>query len=102
MQFQLGDGLWRFQGRTYLLRLTLGGLAELSSRLSLSGPDALASTLRSMSPETGRVLLEVLLRPALPLEDAGPSAAALQNADIVTALPIICEVFEYAFSHERK
>jgi len=98
MGFQNGDGRLKCRGQVFILRLTLGGLAEISTRLSLTGPMALMQGLRSLQPDEGRVLLECLMRPAPPLEDARSPAADFTPEDIVAALPVICDVFEKAFT----
>lgn len=103
MAFQVGDGHVVINNCRYGLRLTVGALAEISTRLSLFGPDTLMQGLRSLQAEEGRVLLESLMRPCLPPDGANPvgsgsPVARLTEADIAKALPAICEVFEHAFA----
>ena len=43
MGYQKGDEIITVAGQDYGLRLTMGALAELDTRLSLSGPTALAT-----------------------------------------------------------
>lgn len=46
------------------LRLTVGGLAELSDRFHAASPVALADQIRDLSPDGARHLLTALLRPS--------------------------------------
>ena len=102
MGFQKGDFYIVIEQQAYGLRLTMGALAEISSRLSAAGPQALAMRLRSLTPADGRVLLACVMRPCLPPEDTRRrSVATLSDAEISSLLPVICQLFEQAFSHER-
>ena len=97
---QKGDGFITVSGKNYGLRLTMGALAELDTRLSLSGPAALAKRLRHISPDEARVLLACVMRPCSPSRGCAASAASFSEADIAAATPAVCRLFEEAFSHE--
>lgn len=97
MSYQKGDGLITIAGKNYGLRLTIGALAELNTRLSLSGPTALATRFRQVSVEEARVLLACVMRPYFREEEAPPPAATFTDIDIANALPEICRLFEEAF-----
>ena len=99
MGFQRGDQRLTIKDQTYGLRLTMGALAEITSRLSASGPQELSLRLRSMSVAEGRVLLACVMRPCLPLgADVTGLAASFSDEDIAQAMPIICRLFEDSFS----
>ena len=66
MGYQKGDGIITVAGQNYGLRLTMGALAELDTRLSLSGPTALATRFKQASREEASVLLACVMRPCLP------------------------------------
>ncbi len=104
MDFQRGDIHIILSGRSYALRLTLGALAEISSRLSVRGPQELSLRLRKLSPADGRVLLACVMRPCLsPLVGSAAiaePAADFSPRDIARALPAICQLFEEAFACE--
>lgn len=64
--FQKGDVPLKIEGRTYRLRLTLGALAEIESRLGVKGPLELAKKIRSFgqqnrSDHEAMTLLECLM-----------------------------------------
>jgi hypothetical protein len=102
MGFQSGDGSILIDGRTYNLRLTMGALAEITSRLSVSGPQELSFHLRSLTAADGRVLLACMMRPCLPSKvNVIRLAAHLSDSDIAAAMPIICRLFEEGFSDEK-
>lgn len=98
MPYQKGDGLITVSGQEYGLRLTMGALAELDTRLSLSGPAALASRLRHLSSKEARVLLACVMRPCAPSKDAHASAAKLSDAQVASVMPQVCALFETAFA----
>ena len=104
MDFQRGDIHITLAGQSYGLRLTMGALAEISSRLSVRGPQDLSLRLRNLSPADGRVLLACVMRPCLsPLAGSAAlaePAANFSRQDIVRALPAICQLFEQAFARE--
>lgn len=102
MSFQKGDLHIVIRQQSYGLRLTVGALAEISSRLCAAGPQMLAERLRRLSPADGRVLLACVMRPCLPPEDMRRrSVTHLSDAEIRALLPDICALFEQAFSHEK-
>ncbi len=98
MIYQKGDGLITVSGTEYGLRLTMGALAELDTRLSLSGPAALAYRLRQMSSSEARVLLACVMRPCAPSEAAAAPAASFSDAEIAKIMPQVCALFEDAFA----
>jgi len=99
MGFQSGDESFVIDGKPYGLRLTLGVLAELNSRLSVKGPRDLSLRLRALSPAEGRVLLACVMRPCLSQgADVTGLAANFSQSDIARAMPAICRLFEEAFS----
>lgn len=105
MEFQRGDVPITLSGQDYILRLTMGALAEISSRLSVRGPQDLSLRLRNLSPADGRVLLACVMRPCLsPLADGHAGAALAVHftaQDVARAMPSVCQLFEEAFSDER-
>ena len=99
MGFQRGDQRLTLQKQTYGLRLTMGALAEITSRLSARGPQELSLRLRSIDVAVGRVLLACVMRPCLPLgADVTGLAASFSGEDIAQVMPIICGLFEDSFS----
>ena len=99
MGYQCGDQHVTLQKTTYGLRLTMGALAEITSRLSAKGPQELSLRLRSLNAVDGRVLLACVMRPCLPLGiDVTRLAASFSGEDIAQAMPIICGLFEDSFS----
>lgn len=102
MGFQTGDQQIVIKGKSYVLRLTMGALAEITSRLSVSGPQELSGRLRHVTPRDGRVLLACVMRPCLPSKvNIIRLAAHFSDGDIAAALPAICRLFEEAFSNEK-
>ena len=102
MGYQCGDQLVTLQKTTYGLRLTMGALAEITSRLSAKGPQELSLRLRSLNAVGGRVLLACVMRPCLPLGiDVTRLAASFSEDDIARVMPVICRLFEEAFSDEK-
>lgn len=99
MSYQKGDVFITVSGKNYGLRLTMGALAELDTRLSLSGPAALAKRLRHLTPDEARVLLACVMRPCAPSGDVDASAASFSKTDIAQVMPQLCRLFEEAFSH---
>jgi len=87
----LSKGQIVIQGKIYGLRLTLGALAEITSRLSAKGPQDLSLRLRSLNAADGRVLLACLMC-------ADGPAVSLTDREIAKAMPVICKLFEEAFS----
>jgi len=99
MGFQSGDGAILIDGTSYNLRLTMGALAEINSRLSASGPQELSLRLRSLKADDGRVLLACMMRPCLPSKvNVIRLADHFSDGDIAAAMPVICRLFEEAFS----
>ena len=99
MAFQSGDQSVLIKGTSYSLRLTMGALAEINSRLSVSGPQELSLRLRSLKLADGRVLLACMMRPCLPSRvNVIRLAAHFSDGDIAAAMPAICRLFEEGFS----
>lgn len=103
--FRKGDVYVEIKGRRYILRLTLGALAEIDERLGVKGPLELAKKLKGFSADEGRVetalhLLECLLRPAFPapVSVGGVDIPALvKAADFKSFMPAITHLFEMSF-----
>jgi len=101
MAFQRGDQRVVISGKPYGLRLTMGALADIQSRLSVRGPQELSARLRGLNADDGRVLLACVMQPCLPSEAAlTGSAATASEEEVKDALPLICRLFEEAFSHD--
>ena len=103
MGFQKGDQRVFLGEKSFRLRLTIGSLAEINSRLGCSGPRELSDQLRTLTAAQARVLLACVMRPCLPVDssggqDADMSAALFSKADIAAAMAAICALFEEAFS----
>ncbi len=98
MTFQLGDVRASINGRSYVLRLTLGALAEIAERLSANSPQTLSQALRALTEAQARCLLSCLSCP--PLEAADISA--LGDDEVAALLPDICRVFERAFEAPKE
>ena len=100
--FQRGDKKIVIDNKTYGLRLTMGALAELNTRLSTGGTQGLSLRLRGLTPADGRVLLACVMRPCLSQQlDHTEPAAHSSDADIAAAMPMICRLFEEAFEHGK-
>lgn len=101
MGFQKGDQQIFIVGKTYDLRLTMGALAAISSRLEAAGPKELSARLRHLSAAQGRMLLACVMRPCF-LSETCPEglAARFSDSEIAEAMPIICCLFEEAFKHD--
>lgn len=106
MGYQKGDQQIVIEGKTYGLRLTMGALAELNTRLSANGPSELSARLRQLSAADARVLLTCVMRPCLPPDCSASGAcaqslaASFSGSDIAEAMPAICTLFEQAFAHD--
>ena len=99
MSFQLGDEMVLLKGKHYSLRLTMGALAELNTRLSVKGPQELSLRLRTLSSDDGRVLLACVMRPCLPIKsDHIRLAANFSDREISQAVLAVCRLFEEAFA----
>jgi len=92
MGYQKGDGTAVIGNHEYGLRLTMGALAEMSSKLSISGPAELAKCLRDMCRGHGCVVLRSLMRAC-----SSDVPTSFTDEDITRALPEICRLFEEAF-----
>jgi len=101
MYFQRGDKRIVINDKPYGLRLTMGVLAEINSRLSVKGPQQLSARLRSLNAAEGRVLLACTMRPCLPREGCiAMPAENFSDVEIARAMPVICKLFEEAFTHD--
>ena len=105
MGFQPGDQRVRIDTHTRTLRLTVGALAHIGSRLSAPGPKALAGAMRRIGPDEARVLLTCLLvadcssaEVTSAQSDFDKSVAQLSDADVLVFVPAICAVFEESFN----
>jgi len=63
VMYQPADQQVSIQGQDYSLRLTLGGLAEMSQSLKAAGPLALSARMKSLTAEHTQLMLTALLRP---------------------------------------
>lgn len=103
--YRKGDVSIQIEGVAYILRLTLGALAEIDHRLGVKGPLELAEKLKGFSAdqqsaEDALILLECLLRPAFPsLSRAGAVniPALVKCADPNMFMPKIASLFEMNF-----
>lgn len=106
--FRKGDVSIFIGGNAYVLRLTLGALAEIDQRLAVRGPVELAEKLRDLSAndesaDIAFTLLECLLRPAIsPPFGLGvadiPSLARQANPQ--EFMPVTSALFEQNFGGE--
>lgn len=102
MGHQKGDQQITLKGKAYTLRLTMGALADLNSRLCVKGPQDLSLRLRSLNAAQGRVLLACVMRPCLPRGAANAMpAATLSDAELSAVMPAVCKLFEEAFRDDR-
>ena len=105
MDYCRGDVLFGIGDTTYVLRLTLGALAEIDQRLGVNGPLELAEKLRRFSVDKASVnhafvLLECLLRPAFPspcMSGAVDISAIARKAKPAEFMRAITQVFELNF-----
>lgn len=100
--FRKSDILVLIDGETYILRLTLGALAEIDARLCVNGPLELAEKFKQFSAgktnaSDACILLECLLRSSLPPHAANIPAIA-KKADMHVVLPQIATLFETGFA----
>ncbi len=101
-----GDVLLGIGDTTYVLRLTLGALAEIDQRLGVNGPLELAEKLRRFSVDKASVnhafvLLECLLRPAFPspcMSGAADISTIARKAKPSEFMHAITQVFELNFA----
>lgn len=99
MGFQPGDQTIVIGDYPVTLRLSMGALASISSRLSASGPAALAQALRHMGPDEARVLLACLIVCDSPSSQTiSQSAAHLSDEAVGVYVPALCTVFEQSFN----
>ncbi len=92
MGFQKGDVFVTLAGQDVCLRLTLGALAEMSERLSITGIEAFNSIFHALDFNKTRIILDCVMRPT------HANFPVLSEADVLQTLPKICELFEHAFS----
>lgn len=104
-KFQRTDMFAMISGTAYILRLTLGALAEIDARLGVRGPLELAEKLKVLCDDEQSLndayhLLECVLRPAFVMcADTGFTniSALAQQADPKVFMPIITRLFEANF-----
>ena len=77
-----------------LLRLTVGGLAELAERFEADTPSELSDQIRGLSPDGARHLLSVLLRPS----GSEAQVARLSDSDIAKLMPAAARTIAQALS----
>jgi len=96
MEFRPGDVIIKIEETAYTLRLSMSALINLSSRLSIAGPLALADRLSGLNCNDARVLLDcVLIVPGCPSKSP---IVSMSDKHIQALLPDICHLFEQAFS----
>ena len=99
MGFQRADQTIFIGKNPVTLRLTIGALASISSRLSASGPAALAAALRRIGPDEARVLLACLIVCDSPSSQRiSQSAAQLSDEAVGAYVPALWVVFEQSFN----
>ena len=100
--YQKGDVAVKIEGRNYRLRMTLGSLAEIESRLGVKGPLALAKKIRSFgtknhSSDEALALLECLFCAS---DHKGKISVpyVVRNAKPTDYMPAIATLFEETFA----
>ena len=76
------------------MRLTVGGLAEITSRLDVADLPSLAEAVRAMRPDTARDLATVLLRPC----GHESKVASLADADVAALMPAAARCISHALA----
>lgn len=66
-----------------VMRLTVGGLAEIAARCDVPDVPSLAATIRTMTPETARHLASALLRPCGGVQ----AVATLSDPQVAALMP---------------
>jgi len=100
--YQKGDVAVKIEGRNYRLRLTLGSLAEIETRLGVKGPLALAEKIRSFgaknrSNSEALTLLECLLC-AQDRDGTTSVPTMVMRAKPMDYMPAIATLFEETFA----
>ncbi|MCF6274912.1 MAG: gene transfer agent family protein [Robiginitomaculum sp.] len=100
--YQKGDVAVKIEGRNYRLRLTLGSLAEIETRLGVKGPLELAQKIRSFgdknrSSDEAVTLLECLMC-APGHTGATRIPAMVKRAKPMDYMPAIATLFEETFA----
>jgi len=90
--FQNGDYIYAHNGQTVHLRLTLGALAEICSRLHVEDISELSTRIRSADKEIMIIVFNALSR-FYKLEDIDFSDLNLQMA-----MPALAQILETAFA----
>ena len=90
--FQNGDYIYAHNGQTVHLRLTLGALAEICSRLNVEDISELSTRIRSADKEIMIIVFNALSR-FYKLEDIDFSDLNLQMAT-----PALAQILETAFA----
>ena len=100
--FQKGDVAIKIEGRTYRLRLTMGSLALIESRLEVKGPLELAQKIREFanskhSPADALALLECVL---CAQDGVGTTRipAMIKRAKPCEYMPALARLFEETFA----
>lgn len=66
-----------------VMRLTVGGLAEITARCEVLDVSSLAAKIRTMTPETARHLATALLRPG----GSAQTVTTLSDAQVAALMP---------------
>lgn len=108
--YRTGDVSFVQDGKSYVFRLTISALSELSNTLGADGPITLADKFRSLSADqastdTVRLIVACLLRPTIspPCSGgaAGMSIVKLDTENIGGVLAAIASVFEASFKGKQ-
>lgn len=94
MTWQAGDAAITVNGNDIPIRLTMGALAELDARLGVSGPEALAEKFRALNHTDAKQILASLVTDRTRIGDI----LMITDTDLRGALPIMCRMFEEAFT----
>ncbi len=99
--FQKGDVVVKIEGRTYQLRLTLGALAHIESRLEVKGPLELAQKIRDFSkndhsPTEALALLDCVL--CTQDHDVTQVLTTIKRARPCEYMPALARLFEETFA----
>jgi len=76
------------------MRLTVGGLAEITARLDVPDLPSLAEAVRAMRPDTARDLATVLLRPC----GHESKVAILSDAEVAALMPAAARCITHALA----
>ena len=90
--FQNGDYIYAHNGQTVHLRLTLGALAEICSRLNVEDISELSTRIRSADKENIIIIYNALYRFSQTVE------ADFSDLNLQMAMPALAQILETAFA----